>query len=113
MLASLPVSASVASPRLVLALFPVLVLAAAELRLGGEHQQKVRIVRTRPEAPGHFWGEQSFFLPSNGIVVLSENLELHLPTDAYIQVWSPKYKSEQTTSAIICHHPKAKYFVAR
>jgi len=24
-----------------------------------------------------------------------------------------QYQPEQTTSAIICHHPKAKYFVAR
>ena len=24
-----------------------------------------------------------------------------------------QYHPEQTTSAIICHHPKAKYFVAR
>jgi 5-methyltetrahydrofolate--homocysteine methyltransferase len=24
-----------------------------------------------------------------------------------------QYQPEQTTSAIICHHPQAKYFVAR
>ena len=24
-----------------------------------------------------------------------------------------QYHPEQTTSALICHHPKAKYFVAR
>jgi 5-methyltetrahydrofolate--homocysteine methyltransferase len=24
-----------------------------------------------------------------------------------------QYQPEQTTSAIICHHPRAKYFVAR
>jgi 5-methyltetrahydrofolate--homocysteine methyltransferase len=26
---------------------------------------------------------------------------------------SYQYQPEQTTSAIICHHPQAKYFVAR
>jgi 5-methyltetrahydrofolate--homocysteine methyltransferase len=24
-----------------------------------------------------------------------------------------QYQPEQTTSAIVCHHPQAKYFVAR
>jgi 5-methyltetrahydrofolate--homocysteine methyltransferase len=24
-----------------------------------------------------------------------------------------QYQPEQTTSALICHHPKAKYFIAR
>ena len=24
-----------------------------------------------------------------------------------------QYQPEQTTSAIVCHHPKAKYFVAK
>ena len=24
-----------------------------------------------------------------------------------------QYEPEQTTSAVICHHPKAKYFIAR
>jgi transglutaminase-like putative cysteine protease/tetratricopeptide (TPR) repeat protein len=62
------------------------------LQPGDLLEYKVRIVRTKPEAPGHFWGNESFFLPSSGIVIRSEVVELHVPKDAYIQVWSPNYK---------------------
>jgi tetratricopeptide (TPR) repeat protein len=64
------------------------------LRAGDHLEYKVRIVRTKPEAPGHFWDEQSFFLTTNGAVVLEQSIELHVPKASYVQVWSPKYKSE-------------------
>jgi tetratricopeptide (TPR) repeat protein len=69
------------------------------LREGDHLEYKVRIVRTKPEAPGHFWGNESLFTPSSGFVVLSEVVELHVPKTAYVQVWSPKYKSTLTQTA--------------
>jgi len=69
------------------------------LQPGDLLEYHLRIVRTKPEAPGHFWGAESFFLPSSGIVVRSEAVELHVPKDAYLQVWSPNYKPTQTDTA--------------
>jgi tetratricopeptide (TPR) repeat protein len=62
------------------------------LQPGDLLEYKLRIVRTKPEAPGHFWGAERFFLPSAGIVIRSEVIELHVPKDGYLQVWSPNYK---------------------
>jgi tetratricopeptide (TPR) repeat protein/transglutaminase-like putative cysteine protease len=62
------------------------------LQPGDLLEYKLRIVRTKPEAPGHFWGAESFFLPSNGIVIRSEVVELRVPKETYVQVWSPNYK---------------------
>jgi tetratricopeptide (TPR) repeat protein len=63
------------------------------LQPGDLLEYQIRIIRTKPEVLGHFWGGESFFLPSSGIVMRSESVELHIPKDAYIQVWSPNYKS--------------------
>lgn len=69
------------------------------LQPGDLLEYQLRIVRTKPEAPGHFWGAESFFIPSREIVIRSEVVELHVPKDAYVQVWSPNYKPTQTDSA--------------
>jgi len=69
------------------------------LREGDHIEYKLRIVRTKPEAPNHFWGTDSFFAPSSGIVILSESLELHVPKSSYVQVWSPNYKSTLTETS--------------
>jgi tetratricopeptide (TPR) repeat protein len=66
------------------------------LREGDHLEYKIRIVRTKPEAPGHFWGNDIFFNPSSGYVALSETVELHVPKASFVQVWSPKYKSTLT-----------------
>ena len=63
------------------------------LREGDHLEYRVRIVRAHPEAPGHFWGQDSFYTPSSGEVVLEESVELHIPLAVYVQVWSPKHKS--------------------
>ncbi len=64
------------------------------LRAGDRLEYKLRIVRTRPEAPGNFWGQQNFFILTDGFVVLEQSVELHLPKAAYAQVWSPMYKPD-------------------
>jgi transglutaminase-like putative cysteine protease/tetratricopeptide (TPR) repeat protein len=69
------------------------------LQPGDLLEYQLRIVRTKPEAPGHFWGNDSFFLPSSSIVIRSEIVELHVPKDGYVQVWSPQYKPTITDSA--------------
>ena len=67
------------------------------LREGDHLEYHIRIVRTKPEAPGHFWGNDSFFSVSNGFVVLSESVELRVPKTAYVNAWSPKFKPTITT----------------
>jgi transglutaminase-like putative cysteine protease/tetratricopeptide (TPR) repeat protein len=62
------------------------------LREGDHVEYHFHIVRTRPEAPNHFWGEENFFTPTSATVILSETLELHIPKDAYANIWSPKLK---------------------
>jgi tetratricopeptide (TPR) repeat protein len=69
------------------------------LQPGDVLEYSIRIIRTKPEAPGHFWGGDSFFIPSSGIVSRSEVIELHLPKDSYVQVWSPNYKPTITNGA--------------
>jgi tetratricopeptide (TPR) repeat protein/transglutaminase-like putative cysteine protease len=68
------------------------------LQPGDLLEYKFRIVRTKSEAPNHFWGNETFFLPSNGFVVRTEIVELHVPKDTYVQVWSPNYKPTLTDS---------------
>jgi predicted Zn-dependent protease/transglutaminase-like putative cysteine protease len=80
------------------------------LREGDHLEYQVRIVRTKPEAPGHFWGNEAFFTPSAGFVVLSESVELHVPKASFVQVWSPRYKSTltETTDEHIYHWHSAQ-----
>jgi tetratricopeptide (TPR) repeat protein len=60
------------------------------LREGDHLEYKVHIIRTKPEAPNHFWGAENVFTVSSAAVVLSETVELRVPKDAYVQVSSPK-----------------------
>ena len=62
------------------------------LRAGDHLEYDIRIVRTHPEAPGHFWGSDSFYTVSSGTVVLEQSMELRVPSATYLQVWSPRYK---------------------
>lgn len=56
------------------------------LRVGDQLEYQVHVVRTKPEAPEQFWGE---YRPIEGVVVLSENLELRVPKGKNVTVWSP------------------------
>jgi tetratricopeptide (TPR) repeat protein/transglutaminase-like putative cysteine protease len=69
------------------------------LRVGDHLEYSIRFVRTRAEAPGHFWGDETFASPLSGQVVLSEILEIRLPATSYIQVWSPHFEPTLTTDA--------------
>ena len=63
------------------------------LRVGDRLEWQARIIRTKPEAPGHFWGQESFVTDA---VALSETVELHVPKQAYVNVWSPAHKPTES-----------------
>jgi transglutaminase-like putative cysteine protease/tetratricopeptide (TPR) repeat protein len=68
-------------------------LPVKRLGVGDTLEWQARIVRTKAEAPGEFWGQESF-LP--GAVVLAETVELQVPKDRYVNVWSPGKKPVET-----------------
>jgi hypothetical protein len=63
------------------------------LRAGDRLEWQAKVVRTKAEAPGQFWGQENFV--EDG-VVLSEAIELRVPKDTYVNVWSPKNKPTET-----------------
>ena len=62
------------------------------LRVGDTVEYKARIVRTKAEAPGQFWGQETFGYGSTNQVVLDETIELRVPKNKYVNVWSPQHK---------------------
>jgi tetratricopeptide (TPR) repeat protein len=66
------------------------------LRVGDRLEWQAKFVRTKPDAPGQFWGEESF---ASDTVILSQSLELHVPKDIYVNVWSPTNKPIESTSS--------------
>ena len=60
-------------------------LPVKNLRLGDTLEWKVRIVRTIPEAPGQFWGQDTFV--DEG-VALREVVELHVPAGSHVTIWT-------------------------
>ena len=68
-------------------------LPLRDLRVGDTLEWKGKVVRTAAEAPGEFW-DQKYFTRDG--VELSEKLVLDVPSDKYVNVWSPQYKPEET-----------------
>lgn len=74
-------------------------LPIRNLRVGDTLEYKYRIVRTKAEVPGQFWGQEVF---SDAAVVLSKTVELRVPADGYINIWSPGFKAvESSTDATV------------
>jgi tetratricopeptide (TPR) repeat protein len=71
-------------------------LPVRSLRVGDRFELKYRIVRTKAETPGEFWGQESF---SETAVTLEQTLELRLPAGMYVQVWSPTIKPVESSTA--------------
>jgi tetratricopeptide (TPR) repeat protein len=63
------------------------------LRVGDRLEWQAKVIRTKAEAPGQFWGQENFV--EDGIV-LSQTMELRVPKDTYVNVWSPKNKPAET-----------------
>ena len=70
-------------------------LPVRNLRVGDRLEYKARILRTKAEAPGEFWGQESF---GSGVVLLDEHIELHVPKGKYVKVWSPEYAPDKSES---------------
>ena len=68
-------------------------LPIRSLRVGDTLEWQAKIVKTRAEAPGQFWGQENFI--EDG-VVLSQTLELRVPKDTYVNVWSPRNKPSES-----------------
>jgi len=69
-------------------------LPVRSLRVGDTLEWKVRVTRTKAEAPGQFWGQESF---SQDVVALDETMELYVPAGMYVNVWSKKAKPVEST----------------
>ncbi len=61
-------------------------LPVKSLQAGDTLEWQARVVTTKAEAPGEFWGSYSF-LTQDG-VVLSESLELRVPAEGFVNVWT-------------------------
>jgi tetratricopeptide (TPR) repeat protein len=70
-------------------------LPIRSLGVGDTLEWQAKIVRTKAEAPGHFWGQETFY---DDAVILSQTLELRVPKDAFVNVWSPRLKVAETAS---------------
>ncbi|QNI31407.1 DUF3857 domain-containing protein [Alloacidobacterium dinghuense] len=66
-------------------------LPVRSLSVGDILEYEVHTSIDKPEAPGQFWGAHHFTAPGS-VIVLSEVLNLEVPKDKYVQVWSPNHK---------------------
>jgi hypothetical protein len=71
-------------------------LPVRNLRAGDRLEYKARIVQTKAEVPGQFWGQESF---GRWAVILNESIELHVPKGKYVKVWSPSNAPAKTEAA--------------
>jgi predicted Zn-dependent protease len=63
------------------------------LAIGDRLEYKVKIIDSKAEVPGEFWGQEIF---ARGAVVLSQTFELHVPKTKYVKVWSPEHPPTKT-----------------
>ena len=85
-------------------------LPIRSLRVGDTLEFKYRIVRTKAEAPGQFWGQKVF---SDAAVVLSQTAELRVPTGMYVNVWSPSVKPVESSTAATADAPAQHIYLWR
>jgi hypothetical protein len=75
-------------------------LPVRNLQPGDRLEYRARIVDTKAEVPGHFWGQDTF---RSATVILNESIELHAPRGTYVKVWSPELpplKSETSDEVV-------------
>lgn len=68
-------------------------LPVRNLRVGDTLEWQAKIVKTKAEAQGEFWGVESF---STDVVSLAETVELRVPQGKTVKVWSPTLKPVET-----------------
>lgn len=66
-------------------------VAVKGLGAGDVLEYLVRFRVTKPEVPGHFWYEYSFWTEG---IVKDERLEISVPADKYVRIVSPQFKPE-------------------
>jgi tetratricopeptide (TPR) repeat protein len=66
-------------------------VAVRSLSVGDTLEYEVHTTIDKPEAPEQFWGAMHF-TPPGTLVVLAEVVNLEVPADKYVQVWSPNHK---------------------
>jgi transglutaminase-like putative cysteine protease/tetratricopeptide (TPR) repeat protein len=66
-------------------------LPVRSLSPGDTLEYDVQVAINKAEAPGQFWGVDHFTPPGTAIA-LAEILNLKVPSDKYVQVWSPNHK---------------------
>lgn len=71
-------------------------LPIRNLRNGDHLEYKVKILRTKAETAGEFWGQETF---GTGAVILNESIELHVPKSIYVKVWSPEHTATVSDAA--------------
>ena len=64
-------------------------LPIRSLRVGDRLEWQARVVISKAEAPGQFWGQET--MADNG-VTLEQSVELRVPKDKTVKVWSPTLK---------------------
>ncbi len=65
------------------------------LRVGDRLEWEATLVRTKAEAPGQFWASESFL---EGAVILSQKVELRVPKDSPVKVWSGSHKAVESST---------------
>jgi Flp pilus assembly protein TadD/transglutaminase-like putative cysteine protease len=70
-------------------------LPVRSLSRGDTLEYEVDTAINKAEAPGQFWGA-NHFTPPGTLVVLAEVLTLEVPSDKYVQVWSPNHKPTES-----------------
>jgi hypothetical protein len=75
-------------------------LAVRSLSVGDTLEYEVHTTIDKPEAPGQFWGATHFVVPGT-VVVLAEIVNLEVPKDKYVQVWSPNHKPTITENGSV------------
>jgi tetratricopeptide (TPR) repeat protein len=68
-------------------------LPVRSLRVGDTLEWQSKVILYKAEAPGQFWGQETF---ADEGIVLSQTLEMRVPKDIYLNVWSPKNKPAET-----------------
>ncbi len=65
------------------------------LRVGDRLEWEATLVRTKAEAPGQFWGAESFL---EDAVVLAQKVELRVPKGLTVRVWSGSERAVESST---------------
>ena len=73
-------------------------LPVRNLRVGDTLEWKARVVRTKAEAQGQFWAQDSF---ADDVVVRSQVLELRVPASLAVKVWSRPGSTAKPSESVV------------